>query len=165
MANFLTSDLWFPVTETRPGIMSATQTTVVQVIYGNGVVALGSANSSIGVIYLDPADAPVSGAGHLRVRAQVITNAVAAACNFTIGLYPITGFGGASGVVPTVTALGAAVASTTISTPSASSQTKQDSAAVAVPTAGWYQLAVVASATMAANSEAMVFAQLQRQFA
>lgn len=169
MTSFLTSDVWFPVTETRPGVFTTGQSTGTWLFYNSGVIGLGGVNSSYAAFQLDPANAPVSGQGQLRVRLGLFTNAVAPAADFTVGLYAVTGLGGASNVVPTITTIGAAIASTTITAPAASiASGLAYSAAVAVPTSGtfgWYVLAGAASAAPAANSQTMVYAQLQRQFA
>jgi hypothetical protein len=67
------------------------------------------------VFYFDPADRTANTRGNkYRVRGQVIVNAVAPTTNWTIGLYPVATWGGASGSSPTVATLGTVVAGSTI---------------------------------------------------
>lgn len=124
--------------------------------YGGGHVILGGANSSAGMFYLDPADyASGTRTAKIRVRGTAVTNTVAPVANFTIGLYPISTFGGGSNLWPTITALGTATVTVAFnggSNLAASTAYHAESTATTCPAAGYYVLAIVNSATTAANS-------------
>lgn len=133
-------------------------------IAATGLVAVSGAGSGGAAFWFDPADyAAGSRTVKVRVRGMVLTNAVAPACNFTIGMYPVSTWGGASGAYSTITALGAATASVAINTPALTTQTHSESSVVTAPTAGWYVLAVVTSGSAAANSDTTLQARLQVQ--
>jgi hypothetical protein len=116
------------------------------------------------VFYFDPADRTANTRGNkYRVRGQVIVNAVAPTTNWTIGLYPVATWGGASGSSPTVATLGTVVAGSTIAfnAPAANSQNQGNSGDFTAPAAGYYVLAVVNSGAAAVGSFVSVFATLQ----
>lgn len=98
----------------------------------------------------------------LRIRAVVAVNNVAPTGNFTIGLYPVTsGAGGAALKIFTVGVLVANSATTTVVTPAGSSCTTVVSSNFTPPVDGFYCMAVVTTATVAASSLVQVWAYLQ----
>jgi hypothetical protein len=114
--------------------------------------------------YFDPADRTANTrVNKLRVRAQVFTNAVAPATNWTVGLYPIATYGGASGAAATAATLGTVVAGSTVAVnaPGATSQNQGNSGDFTSPAAGYYVFAVVNSGAAAAGSLVTVRAVLQ----
>ena len=121
----------------------------------NTFVAVAGTATGQGMFYLDPGLYPGGASAHtpkVRLRANVTTNAVAPACtNLVYALMPVATTGGASGAVPTVATVGAAVCSATILTPNATTQTVGTSANAAFPAAGWYvfQLTVGTGGTAA----------------
>jgi hypothetical protein len=124
----------------------------------------GSAVAKFYPFYFDPADWAASPrTTKLRVRAQVITNAVAPTVSYTTGLYPVATWGGASGASPTVATISAVVTGSTvaITTPSANTANQGNSGDFTAPASGWYVLAVVPSGTAAANSLQNIEAYLQ----
>ncbi len=113
------------------------------------------------ILYLDSADHAIAGrTTKVRVAGRVLTNAVAPGITFTFGLYPVTGWGGASGANPTVTSVGAAVASVALS-PGASAQVEAESVDVNFPTTGWFALGCVTSGVNATNAIAALLVQLE----
>ncbi len=99
----------------------------------------------------------------MRLRVVVLTNATAPATTFTVGLYPITASaGGAAAVTAT---LDAAVATAAIPTPAASSRDIAVSGEVAVPSAGFYTLAVVIDTAMAASNSVLLRATAEARAA
>lgn len=117
------------------------------------------------VIYFDPADYAASGrTTKCRLRAQLFTNSVAPTVTFTVGLYPVTVFGGGSGAFPFVTTLGAVTSGSTVAftTPGASNGGAQsNSGDFTGPTAGFYVIGVAVSGAAAANSAEAIRVQLQ----
>lgn len=135
---------------------------------GTQSVAAAAAGSvpAITAFYLDPADLTANTRSNkYRVRAACHVNAVAPAANFTVGLYPVATWGGASGADPIIATLGAVVAGSTIAfnAPAASSAGQGNSGDFTAPAAGWYALAVVVSATTAANSRVSLRAVVQNR--
>jgi hypothetical protein len=116
------------------------------------------------VFYLDPGDW-LAGARQtkLRIRGWALTDATAPAVTFTIGLYPVATWGGASGSAPTIATIGVAVSGSTaaIASPAASSQAPVTSTAFTAPAAGFYVIAVAVSGTSAANATVAVEGRLQ----
>lgn len=110
---------------------------------------------------LDPADFVVSGVTpRLRVRASIVTNAIAPGRTFTCGLYPVSPGGGAASQV--AVNLGAVVASSTVVlSPGASDLRRGASADFAVPAAGLYVLAFSIAGALTANSGADLAIALQ----
>jgi hypothetical protein len=114
--------------------------------------------------YIDPADFTAgSRTNKLRLRAQLFTNAVAPATNWTVGLYPVATYGGASGAEPTIATLGAVVAGSTIAfnAPGVTSQSQGNSGDFTAPAAGYYVFAVVNSGAAAAGAVVGVRSVLQ----
>lgn len=139
----------------------STTTANTYILHTQAATAITAANSAFGAFYLDPADYAISGyTTKLRLRSWVLTDSVAPAVNLTVGLYPVTAFGGGSNVLPLISTIGAAIASSTYTTPGASTQTKTDAADVTFPTAGWYCFAYAPSGTTATNSNGTIGARL-----
>lgn len=116
------------------------------------------------IFYFDPADYTAgSRATKFRVRAQYLTNAVAPGTTWTVGLYPVATYGGASGAFPQVSTLSAVVAGSTVAfaTPGATTRSQGNSGDFAAPAAGYYVLAIVNSGIAAAGAQYMARAQLQ----
>lgn len=112
--------------------------------------------------YFDPADYPDgSRTGKLRLQASVVTNSIAPASDFTFGLYPVTAVSGAANTFAIT--LGTVVSGSTVlfSAPAANSKFGNSSTEISLPSAGHYVLAVVTSATTAANSLTGLRAALQ----
>ena len=126
----------------------------------NTFVAVAGTATGQSMFYLDPGLYPAGVSSHtskLRLRANVTTNAVAPACtNLVYALMPVATTGGASGAVPTVATVGAAVCSVTILTPNATTQTVGTGSQVAFPAAGWYCLQLtVGTGGTAANANTL----------
>lgn len=151
----------------RGGTASAPAAATYVLLYEGvtgGPLVVPARSDQAGPIYIDPTDYTANTRSNkLRVRAGVINDAVAPAVNFTIGLYPVATWGGASGSVPTVATLGAVVAGSTvaINTPAAAGPTIGNSGDFTAPAAGWYVLGVVVSGAAAAGSDMTFAATLQ----
>lgn len=129
--------------------------TAAFLLWFNGPSLVATASSGAAALYLDPADfAAGSRAVKYRVKATVITNAVAPANTTTVGLYPVATWGGASGAAPFVNTVGAVVAGSTaaVATPALSTRTEADSGDFAAPAAGYYVLGFASSGSLAAFS-------------
>lgn len=117
------------------------------------------------VIYFDPADYAVAGrTTKCRLRAQLITNSVAPAVTFTVGLYAVTAFGGGSAASPLVNTIGTVIAGSTVvfTTPGASNGGAQgNSGDFTAPSAAFYVIGVAVSGAAAANSSEAISVQLQ----
>lgn len=116
------------------------------------------------LFYLDPADYTAgTRATKYRLRATITVNAAAPTTNWTVGLYPVGGWGGASGAGPIITSLGVVASGSTVlfTAPSASSPATGSSGDFTPPSASWFVLAVVNSGAAAAGSVVSVNAQLQ----
>jgi hypothetical protein len=132
-----------------------------------GASAAATASTAGYAFPLDPADypAPSGKTLKLRVKASIITNAVAPVITTTFGLYPVATTGGASAAAPTVASLGTVVTSSTaaIAAPSAAAPaTPVVSSAFTFPAAGHYVLAAVVPAGGASNALFTATARLQR---
>lgn len=131
---------------------------------GTGVLAAG-ATAGLAVFYLNPVDYTESPVNvrtvKLIVQASVLTNAVAPAITFTVGLYPVSAAAGAENVVSVT--LGGVIAGSTaaFATPGKETLTEAASTAFVCPTAGFYALAVVTSGSAAAKASAAIRANLQ----
>jgi hypothetical protein len=128
------------------------------IVSGSGVLR------PIELIYIAASDFPsINGkTPKLRVRAIVSVNGTAPTGNFTVGLYPVTsGAGGAGLKIYTVGSLVSGSATTTVTTPAASSMTTVTGSDFALPTDGVYCLAVVTTATVATSSLVHVNSFLQ----
>lgn len=136
---------------------SATATTL-RILYSGGPLTLAQAGSAFAAFYLDAA---ADGWTQCRVDLSVRTNAVAPATTFTATCSPVATWNGASGARPGVATVGAALASTAIASPAASSSNFSRSAGVAAPAAGFYVLTLQLSAANAANSLAEIRVRLQ----
>jgi hypothetical protein len=119
----------------------------------------------LSLVYLDPADYPTYGAltAKLRVRAQLAVNDVAPTGDYTIGLYPVTRPATSGGAGLDIYTMGTVVAGSTVAftTPAADAHLQDKSTEFAVPTAGFYILGMVTTATVAASSLLHINAQLQ----
>lgn len=120
---------------------------------------------ALNTIYINSADFPTLDgvAPKLRVRAQLYVNDVAPTGNFTFGLHPITRPATSGGAGLCIYTIGAAVAGSTIAqnTPAADSMNTVVGNDFALPANGHYVLAVVTTATVAANSHLHMSASLQ----
>jgi hypothetical protein len=115
----------------------------------------GSALATQRAFYIDPADHAASPrAAKWRLRFGSITNAVAPGVTMTLGLYPVTGWGGASGSNAIVQTVGTVTSGSTvaIATPGASSVVQQVTSDFVIASAGWYSLGIVFNAAIALNS-------------
>lgn len=125
----------------------------------------GAASSASASFILDPTDYQANArVTKYRLRVRCLTNAVAAGCSFTAGLYPVTAFGGGSGANPIVGTLGTVVTGsqpTAFTTPLGSTNTVQVGTDFNAPSAGNYVIAVTSTAIMNANAVALFSAQLQ----
>jgi len=113
----------------------------------------------------DPADWAAGGRSTMmRLRGSCVVNAVAPAATLTISLFPVTTTGGASGVAPTITAVGGAVGgvggSVVIVSPAASSTTRFQ-IEFAAPAAGIYALGAICSRAVATGSSCALLGRLQ----
>ena len=137
--------------------------------FGEALVVSGTGSLyPVAIIYLDPADYPAVGAltAKLRVRAQLAVNDVAPTGNFTVGLYPVTRPATSGGAGVDIYTLGTVVAGSTVAqnTPAADSHNNMAGSDFAVPTAGFYCIGVVTTATVAASSHLHLSAQLQLRY-
>lgn len=100
-----------------------------------------------------------------RMRVSCLTNAVAPAANFTVGIYPVSATAGTSGNQPIVNTLGTVLASSTVlfTAPALTTASQGVTADIAMPSSGLYAVAVVISATMAAGSVVSIIARLQER--
>jgi hypothetical protein len=128
------------------------------------VGTVGAAGTAAWAFYLDPADWTANArTTRLRLRAQMVTNNVAPATNFAVGLYPVTTVGAASGSDAGVNT-GAVITGSqaTFVTPAAATAVSPVSSGdFNAPAAGYYIFAVAISAAMAAGSRATIGVQLQ----
>jgi hypothetical protein len=132
--------------------------------FGHGALILAATlvTTPLDLIYLNPADYAVAGlTARLRVKAQLVCNAVAPTGTWTFGLHPVTAVAGAAGGVSYT--IGAAVTGSTVAftTPAASSMNQNASADMAFPAAGYYALGLVTSAAVATSSYVHASAFLQ----
>lgn len=137
---------------------------------GNSAIVVSGVGSvyPLEVFRLEVADFPtVNGvAPKLRVRANLHCNDVAPTGNFTFGLYPVTRPGTSGGVGVCIYTIGALVTgsgATAISAPAADSSNTTNGSDFAFPADGYYVLAVVASATIAASAHLHMNAFLQQR--
>jgi hypothetical protein len=116
------------------------------------------------VTYLDPAIYNANArTTKLALRLVVFTNAVAPAVNYTLGLYPVATWGGASSASPFVATLGAVVAGSTavVNTPPAAGPSTTIGTDFNFPAAGYYVLAVQTSGTSTAGAVVHLLGQLE----
>lgn len=133
--------------------------------YNAGLVQNQTGNSAFALKYIDPADyaVPTGKALKFRVRYAAATNATASTVSYTVGLYPVTAFGGAANV----TAINAGTVVTgsqpaQLVTPAASTLFEGHTADFTIASAGYYGLAVVNSGAVAANAAVFFRAVLER---
>lgn len=130
------------------------------------IVPGDTAAIAYGAVRLDPADYAASPrTTKYRLRAGCFVNAVAPAITFTLGLYPVATWGGASGAAPIVQTLGAVVSGSTVAfaTPPVG-ESHATGADFTAPAAGWYVVAAALSGSaMTANSQAAFSVALQRR--
>lgn len=121
--------------------------------------------SSVTAFYLDPTDYLAgTRTTKYRIRAQLITNVVAPAANFTVGLYPATAFSGAaSGQKPIISSIGAVTSGSTVAftAPPAGAALAQTSGDFNAPAANFYVIGFALSAVMAAGSTFTLMGDLQ----
>lgn len=120
-------------------------------------------------IYIDPADYPSIGAlvPKLRIRANLFTNATAPASDFTFGLYPLTAPVSSGGPNLRAHTIGTVVTGSNgavFSTPAADSNLNAVSADFDLPSAGFYCVCVIISATTASSSYEQLQADLQLHY-
>jgi hypothetical protein len=121
--------------------------------------------AGLAAFYLNPADYKESAVNErtvkLNLQATCVTNAVAPAVTFTVGLYPVSGSAGAEKKVELT--LGSVVSGSTaaFTTPAKEVQVEQASGLFTCPSAGLYAVAVVVSGSAAAKSAVAVRANLQ----
>ncbi len=130
----------------------------------NVVVNTAAAATAAYLIELDPTDFNANTrTTKLRIKASLVTNAVAPAQNFTVGLYPIATYGGASSAEPTVASVGTVVAGSTVTftTPGAGARTPQTGTDFNCPAAGAYILGVLPAGATAGGSVQDVIAFLE----
>lgn len=123
-------------------------------------------NVSFAFLYIDPNDYPTVGAltTKLRIRAQVLINDVAPTGDYTFGLYPFTRpatSGAANQVIITLGTVVSGSDGATISAPAVDTSNNLVGSDFAIPSAGWYCLAVVTTATAAVSSQVTMNVQLQ----
>jgi hypothetical protein len=110
----------------------------------------------------DPGDYVSSGrTAKFRLRCMILTNAVAPAANFTIGLYPVATIGGASGASPNIATLGGVIGAVTINAPAANAMTRGVGADFNAPASGLYAFGYLVNVVTAANCLNIVYARLQ----
>ena len=145
------------------GALAAGAGTATYVV-NNGTYQVGAANSGFAAYYLDPSDYTAnSRTTRYRIRWACLVNAVNTAATLTCGLSPVTAFGGASGALPTIGSVGAAVTGSTVAftSPLASTNTVVLSSEFNAPSAGMYVFTVALSPGLAAGSSATIFAGLE----
>ena len=141
---------------------------VVAGTYGLGVRDVAAVSGAgiaypLATIYLAASDFG-GGTSKLRIRAQLYTNDVAPTGNFTFGLYPITRpavSGGAGVNIYTIGTLVPGSNGASFTAPAADGLHAGASDEFDAPADGHYILAVVTTATVAANSHVHFNAQLQ----
>jgi hypothetical protein len=119
-------------------------------------IALPAVTSARALFYIDPADFNNAGrTAYMRLEMDVYVNAVApGVVSYTAGLYSLSSISGASGSAPAAN-VGAVIAGTStaaVSSPAANSSTHVVGTDFAVPTAGFYLVAIAQSAGAAAGS-------------
>lgn len=161
------------VTSRYSTVLDSSVATSTYILFNGGALIntpVGSATAvaHTGAIYLDPADYSATTGSTTRttklsLRAHCFTNAVAPATTFTVGLYPITAFAGASGAVSSINTVGTVVGSSTVTftTPGASNSFTATSSDFTAPTAGFYCLAFTNAAIVAASSKNSIVAWLR----
>jgi hypothetical protein len=140
----------------------------VSIFTPSGLITNNAQFSSAGVqpIWLDDADFAVSGrTTRLRVRAMCLTNdAAGLAVTATVGLYPITAVDGTAD--NSNISLGTVVTGSTVAfaSPAVDTINQGNSGDFDVPADGAYMFGVNLSGTPAANSQAILSAQLQQHW-
>lgn len=127
-------------------------------------LAVTAAGAGLAVFHLEPVDFTATGrTTFLRLKASLLTNAVAPTVNFTLGLYPVATVAGAAATVSIT--LGAVITGTTVAftTPGASNLFQGVSTDVSAATivAGYYVIGLVVSGASAASSAQAIAARLQ----
>lgn len=158
---------WSLIREIRnSSIGSATAAGTYVVDPGGAILNATGANGGFQIFRLDPAEYPAGPSGAtplIRLRADLLCNAVAPGNTITASLLPVTAFAGASGALPTVSTVGAATVSVAFATPAASSQTSSTSATANFPSAGWFILAIVLTGAAATNALEQIGVRLEVQ--
>lgn len=131
---------------------------------GVGVAAAG-ATAGLAAFYLNPADYEESSVNKrtvkLNVQATAITNAVAPAITFTVGLYPVSAAAGAEAVVSLTLGIVTSGSTAAFATPAKETLTQAGSGLFTCPSAGFYALCVVVSGSATAKSSTAIRANLQ----
>lgn len=155
------------------GGAQVTNSTGVLLLNLGGVIATGLNNVGVNtanatttdfLTYLDPALYNAnSRTTKLILRFMVVTNSVAPAVNYVAGLYPVTTYGGGSGVPPFIQAVGTVISGSTatINAPGASALSTTVTSDFNFPAAGAYVLAVQPSGAAAASAVVHLIGQLE----
>lgn len=104
-------------------------------------ILIGTANSSVGAIYIDPAEFQIGNMStRLRIRQSIIVNSVAPAVDITITLNPVLTFSGASGSRVAIATVGPPIPGSTVFFTNLSATSKQflNSSEFLPPAAGFY---------------------------
>lgn len=132
---------------------------------GVGVVAATGATAGLAAFYLNPADYEESSVNKrtvkLNVQATAITNAVAPAITFTVGLYPVSAAAGAEADVSLTLGTVTSGSTAAFATPAKETLTQAGSGLFTCPSAGFYVLGVVVSGSATAKSSTAIRANLQ----
>jgi hypothetical protein len=129
------------------------------VLFEGGAGTNGSSGSVYGAFYIDPSDFGLSSAV-LNLRASILTNATAPACNFVFTLNPIGSLAGGAASVAQTSGTAVTGSTCTHTTPASGTGATVESGDFACPTAGFYVIQHTISTNMAANSAAVARAQL-----
>lgn len=122
------------------------------------------ADPSLMIAYLDPTDFNANArTTKLRIRAGVVTNSVAPAITFTVGLYPVSTLGGTAPAAPFIATLGTVISGSpvAVASPLSGTGTWVTGSDFNFPAAGPYVVAVVTSGAQTANATQYVFAFLE----
>lgn len=129
---------------------------------GSAGLAAGTTNSPLSVVYLDPVDMDLTGyTTKYRVRAVCLTDAVAPAVTFTVGLYPISAVAGGADAITMTAGTVQSGSTVAFASPALSTRSQGNSGDFTAPAAGYYALGVVISGTTAASSREVISACVQ----
>lgn len=137
-------------------------TTTVRLMRADGVIHVSNTGFAWQGLYIDPADYAVTGKStKLRVRAQIVTNGTDPNIDVTVGLYPVTAWGGSANLL--AYSVGTVLGSVTFTNATLGVNNCYSSAGsdFDIPSAGNFALGVVGSSSQAANSALGIMAQLQ----
>jgi hypothetical protein len=145
-------------------VVTPAATYVLQTSGSSGAIATIPLAAHNCAFYLDPTDRTAgTRSTKYRVRAQILTNAVAPTSNWIVGLYQIATWGGPSSSSATIGSLGTMIAGSGIAFngPIASAQLQNVSSDFNAPSAGFYVLGAMNSATSPAGAMVAIHATLQ----